>query len=127
MNDNINKVYEELKGGGADVGSPEEFKNWLSAKGAQGYENRLSVYNELKGGGADVGSYDDFRNWMGFKAVKSSKSAEQSTTSTKPTTAPSQKNPRERPSPKLRDRICLMVFLAWLRNREQGYSVPRTV
>ena len=97
MNDNINKVYEELKGGGADVGSPEEFKNWLSAKGAQGYENRLSVYNELKGGGADVGSYDDFRNWMGFKAVKPSKSAEQSTTSTKPTTAPSQKKSKGTP------------------------------
>ena len=75
MNDNIKKVYEELKGGGADVGSPEEFKNWLSAKGEQGYKNRLSVYNELKGGGADVGSYDDFRNWMGFKAVKPSKPA----------------------------------------------------
>ena len=97
MNDNINKVYEELKGGGADVGSPEEFKNWLSAKGAQGYENRFSVYNELKGGGADVGSYDDFRNWMGFKAVKPSKSAEQSTTSTKPTTAPSQKKSKGTP------------------------------
>ena len=97
MNDNINKVYEELKGGGADVGSPEEFKNWMSAKGAQGYENRFSVYNELKGGGADVGSYDDFRNWMGFKAVKPSKSAEQSTTSTKPTTAPSQKKSKGTP------------------------------
>lgn len=72
MNDNIKKLYDELKGGGADVGSPDEFNNWLSAKGEQGYKNRLSVYNELKNGGADVGSYDDFRNWMGFRAVKPS-------------------------------------------------------
>ena len=70
MNDNIKKLYDELKGGGADVGSPDEFNNWLSAKGEQGYKNRLSVYNELKNGGADVGSYDDFRDWMGFRAVK---------------------------------------------------------
>lgn len=73
MNDNIKKLYDELKGGGADVGSPDEFNNWLSAKGEQGYKNRLSVYNELKNGGADVGSYDDFRDWMGFRAVKPSK------------------------------------------------------
>lgn len=72
MNDNIKKLYDELKGGGADVGSPDEFNNWLSAKGEQGYKNRLSVYNELKNGGADVGSYDDFRDWMGFRAVKPS-------------------------------------------------------
>ena len=97
MNDNIKKLYDELKGGGADVGSPEEFNNWLSAKGEQGYKNRLSVYNELKNGGADVGSYDDFRDWMGFRAVKPSKSAEQSTTSTKPTTAPSQKKSKGTP------------------------------
>lgn len=77
MNDNIKKLYDELKGGGADVGSPEEFNNWLSAKGEQGYKNRLSVYNELKNGGADVGSYDDFRDWMGFRAVKPSKPTSQ--------------------------------------------------
>ena len=70
MNDNITRVYEELKSGGADVGSADEFKKWLSAKGEQGYRNRLSVYNELKGGGADVGSYDDFRDWMGFRAAQ---------------------------------------------------------
>ena len=45
MDDNIKKLYDELKGGGADVGSPDEFNNWLSAKGEQGYKNRLSVYN----------------------------------------------------------------------------------
>lgn len=77
MNDNIKKLYDELKGGGADVGSPDEFNNWLSAKGEQGYKNRLSVYNELKNGGADVGSYDDFRDWMGFRAVKPSKPTSQ--------------------------------------------------
>lgn len=77
MNDNIKKLYDELKGGGADVGSPDEFNNWLSAKGEQGYKNRLSVYNELKNGGADVGSYDDFRDWMGFSAVKPSKPTSQ--------------------------------------------------
>jgi N12 class adenine-specific DNA methylase len=77
MNDNIKKLYDELKGGGADVGSPDEFNNWLSAKGEQGYKNRLSVYNELKNGGADVGSYDDFRDWMGFRAVKTSKPTSQ--------------------------------------------------
>lgn len=77
MNDNIKKLYDELNGGGADVGSPDEFNNWLSAKGEQGYKNRLSVYNELKNGGADVGSYDDFRDWMGFRAVKPSKPTSQ--------------------------------------------------
>lgn len=77
MDDNIKKLYDELKGGGADVGSPDEFKNWLSAKGEQGYKNRLSVYNELKNGGADVGAYDDFRDWMGFRAVKPSKPTSQ--------------------------------------------------
>ena len=77
MDDNIKKLYDELKGGGADVGSPDEFNNWLSAKGEQGYKNRLSVYNELKNGGADVGSYDDFRDWMGFRAVKPSKPTSQ--------------------------------------------------
>lgn len=77
MNDNIKKLYDELKGGGADVGSPDEFNNWLSAKGEQGYKNRLSVYNELKNGGADVGSYDDFRDWMGVRAVKPSKPTSQ--------------------------------------------------
>lgn len=77
MDDNIKKLYDELKGGGADVGSPDEFNNWLSAKGEQGYKNRLSVYNELKNGGADVGAYDDFRDWMGFRAVKPSKPTSQ--------------------------------------------------
>ena len=70
MNNNIRRVYEELKRGNADVGSPEEFYNYLNAKGEQGYKNRLAVYSELKRGNADVGSYDEFRNWMGFHAVK---------------------------------------------------------
>lgn len=98
MNDNIKKLYDELKGGGADVGSPNEFNNWLSAKGEQGYKNRLSVYNELKNGGADVGSYDDFRDWMGFRAVKPSKPTSQ-TVAPKPAPAKPSKQSKPKGTP----------------------------
>jgi N12 class adenine-specific DNA methylase len=98
MNDNIKKLYDELKGGGADVGSPDEFNNWLSAKGEQGYKNRLSVYNELKNGGADVGSYDDFRDWMGLRAVKPSKPTSQ-TVAPKPAPAKPAKQSKPKGTP----------------------------
>ena len=71
INGKVKSIYDTLKGGGADVGTEQEFNDWFFAKGAQGYKNRKSVYDTLKGGGADAGaSYEEFAGWLGLHAVK---------------------------------------------------------
>ena len=67
----IKSIYNALKGGGADVGTEQEFNNWFLAKGDQGYKNRKYVWDTMREGGADVGAnYEEFRDWLGLKAVK---------------------------------------------------------
>lgn len=71
INKKIQSLYDELKSGGADVGTAEEFSSWFLAKGKDGYENRKSVYDELKSVGADVGkNYEEFAGSLGLHAVK---------------------------------------------------------
>ena len=71
INGKVKEIYDTLKGGGADVGTEQEFNEWFFAKGDQGYKNRKSVYDTLKGGGADAGAnYEEFAGWLGLHAVK---------------------------------------------------------
>lgn len=68
INQKVKQIYDTLKGGGADVGTEQEFNDWFLAKGDQGYQNRKNVYTTLRDGGADAGnSYEEFRDWLNLK------------------------------------------------------------
>ncbi len=67
----VKQLYDTLKGGGADVGTEQEFNSWFFASGNTGYQNRKQVWQTLKDGGADAGnSYEEFAGWLGLQAVK---------------------------------------------------------
>lgn len=70
INSKVKKLYDTLKAGGGDVGTPEEFNSWFFKAGKEGYRNRKSVYDTFKAEGADVGkSYEEFGKWLGLHAV----------------------------------------------------------
>ena len=70
INSKVKKLYDTLKAGGGDVGTPEEFNSWFFKAGKEGYRNRKSVYDTFKADGADVGkSYEEFGKWLGLHAV----------------------------------------------------------
>lgn len=79
----VKQLYDTLKGGGADVGTEQEFNSWFFASGNTGYQNRKQVWQTLKDGGADAGkSYEEFASWLGLQAVKPQQKSSAQPTST---------------------------------------------
>ena len=81
-NQKVKDLYQVLQQGGADVGTEDEFNDWLFKAGDEGYQNRKELWNTLKEGGADAGeTYEDFRDWLGLHPVQNDTGTQQGATS----------------------------------------------
>ena len=69
--DKIDQLYDALKADGAVSKSRENFRNYMLARGEQGYRNRKQLYDALKADGAVTSAtYEEFSNRLGLHAVK---------------------------------------------------------
>ena len=63
--DKLDVLFDALSNDGADVGTREQFKEYMLKPGEEGYQNRLKFYNAMRDDGAEVGdTYETFRDWL---------------------------------------------------------------
>ena len=91
LSENGRYLYNTMKEGGADVGTEQEFHDFLNAPMEQGYKNRKQVWDTLRAAGADVGTYEDFKEFLGVHAVKPRQAAP--TEPAEPAKAPGEQTP----------------------------------
>lgn len=64
----VKSLYDVLKRNGEDVGSEQEFNDWLLKPGQEGYKNRKYLWDTFNSHGADVGAnYEEFAGWLGLR------------------------------------------------------------
>ena len=68
--DKFDQLYNALKADGAVSGTRENFKNFVYAKGKQGYLNRKQLYEALHADGAvESATYEEFAKKLGLHSV----------------------------------------------------------
>ena len=68
--DKFDQLYNALKADGAVSGTRENFKNFVYAKGKQGYLNRKKLYEALHADGAvESATYEEFAKKLGLHSV----------------------------------------------------------
>ena len=68
--DKFDQLYNALKADGAVSGTREHFRQFVTAPGKQGYQNRKQLYDALHADGAvSSNSYEEFAQRLGLHAV----------------------------------------------------------